>query len=86
MASGDPGVRDQLAVDRTRLANERTLLAYERTSLGSAAAGLALIHVFSATADHAIGWVLVAIGVILAPIGVYRYARVASRLRDRPSS
>lgn len=82
MGSGDAPVRDRLATQRTRLANERTLLAYERTALGLGAAGVTMIHVFSATADHAIGWGLVAIGVILAPIGVYRYPRVAALLRD----
>ena len=74
-------VRDRLATERTKLANERTLLAYERTALALGAAGVTLIHVFGAAADHAIGWVLVAIGAILAPIGIYRYLHVASRLR-----
>ena len=81
MASEDPAVRDRLALERTKLANERTLLAYERTALGLCAAGVTLIHIFSATADHTLGWILVGVGVVLAPVGVYRFVRVASHLR-----
>jgi putative membrane protein len=82
MTSGDPAARDRLAVDRTRLANERTLLAYERTALALCAAGVTLIHVFSATADETLGWFLVGVGAILAPFGVFRFVRVSSRLRS----
>ena len=69
--------------ERTKLANERTLLAYERTALGLGAAGVTLIHIFGAATDHAIGWVLLTIGAILAPLGIYRYYRVASQLRGQ---
>ncbi len=74
----DVSVPDRLATERTKFANERTLLAYERTALAFGAAGVALIHVFGAAADHAVGWVLAA---ILPPIGIYRFLHVASRLR-----
>jgi len=43
-----------------------------------------MIHVFGAIADRAIGWGLVAVGVVLAPVGLYRYLRVASDLRAEP--
>ena len=84
MGTDDVPVADRLAAQPTRLANERTLLAYERTALGLGAAGVTMVHIFSATADRAIGWGLVAVGVILAPVGLYRYLRVASHLRDEP--
>ncbi len=82
MSSDETAIRDRLALERTRLANERTLLAYERTALGLGAAGVTMIHIFSATADHAVGWGLVVVGAILAPVGLYRYVRVVRRLRD----
>lgn len=82
MAPEDSVVRDRLAVERTKLANERTLLAYERTALALCAAGVALIHVFSGTGDQALGWFLIGLGAIVAAVGVYRFVRVASRLRS----
>jgi putative membrane protein len=72
--------RDRLAAQRTRLANERTLLSYERLALALGAAGVTMIHVFSADADQTIGWLLVVQGVVLAPFGLYRFIRVRSHL------
>jgi putative membrane protein len=82
MSAEDTGPRDRLAAQRTRLANERTLLAYERTALGLGAAGVTMIHIFSADADLAIGWLLVALGAVLAPLGLYRFIRVRSQLLE----
>jgi len=80
MSAENAGTRNQLAVQRTRLANERTLLAYERTALALGAAGVTMIHIFSADADLVIGWLLVVLAAVLAPLGLYRFIRVRSHL------
>jgi len=87
MSSDDAATTDRLAAQRTRLGNERTLLAYERTALGLGAAGVTMVHVFSAYADRTICWFLVAVGVVLVPLGVYGSLRVRSELsREMGSS
>jgi putative membrane protein len=73
-------LRDQLAVDRTLLANERTLLAYVRTSLALVAAGAGLLQFFDAFGTRIAGWLLIALGAIALPIGVWRYLNVRSDL------
>lgn len=56
-------LRDRFAENRTVLANERTFLAYIRTSLAFFAAGLSFIHFFKTMVVVIIGWVLLPIGV-----------------------
>jgi putative membrane protein len=80
MTAEDAEVQERLAAQRTRLANERTLLAYERTALALAAAGVTMIHIFEADADLVLGWLLVALGAVVGPIGIYRFIRVRSDL------
>lgn len=72
-------LRDRLAVDRTQLANERTLLAYARTSLTIAGAGFGL-HLFE-TGALLVPLSLFGVAAVLLLLGVYRFLRVASRLR-----
>lgn len=71
----DPaGRRDDLALVRTDLANERTLLAYGRTALMVAATGVTLIKFFADTVEiRTIGWSLVAVGILIAIVGVIRF-------------
>lgn len=77
-----PSATDLLALDRTRLANERTLLAYLRTSLGFAAAGATLWRLSpDIAADRAFGAALVAVGVVLLVVGVFRFLTEHARYR-----
>jgi putative membrane protein len=75
-------LRDHLAYDRTVLANERTLLAYVRTAIAVLAAGGALIEVFTEIRYlRVLGWMLLALGVLVLVLGVRRFTAVSRRLR-----
>jgi putative membrane protein len=75
-------LRDVLAIDRTVLANERTVLAYLRTMLALMAAGASLIHFVGATWAWLVGAVLIAAGILLLGVGVWRFQRVNRDLRQ----
>ena len=76
------GVRDKLALERTRLANERTFLAYVRTALSLIAGGAVLLQFFDAyTAVIVSGWSLIVLGGIVLLVGIYRFLHVKSRLK-----
>ena len=79
----DSGIRDRLALQRTWLANERTFLAYFRTALSMLAAGALLFEFFS---DHPtytwFAWLLMAGGLLVLGVGVFRFLHVRKRLRD----
>lgn len=75
-------LRDHLAYDRTVLANERTLLAYVRTAIAVLAAGGALIEIFAEIRHlRILGWILLALGVLVLVLGVWRFTAVSRRLR-----
>lgn len=78
-------LRDHLAADRTILANERTFLAYIRTALTLFIAGLSFVHFHimnSPIADGAIGGLLMFIGAITFFLGLYRYHKTKSLIRE----
>ncbi len=71
-------LRDHLAIDRTMLANESTFLSYIRTALAMSAAGGTLLHFGLEFHTDLIGGVLVAGGMILFVVGVFRYRHTRS--------
>lgn len=78
----DAGLRDKLALERTRLANERTFLAYLRTSLSLLAAGAALLQFFPERPMITVpAWCLVALGGVTLIAGSYRFLQVRSHLK-----
>lgn len=66
-------LRDYLAVDRTVMANEASFLAYIRTALTFAVVAVTFIKFFSATSMHILGWIFVALAVLLVVHGATRY-------------
>jgi putative membrane protein len=77
----DTGLRDQLAVERTRLANERTLLAYVRTALALAAGGAVLLQFFPAYPSLLwLAWLLIAAGGVTLAVGICRFIVVRGQL------
>jgi putative membrane protein len=86
----ESAARDRLAAERSRLANERTSLAYARTALAVVVVAVTLLHVpaltgeplFSAWAYVVLGWVLLAVGLGIAIVGVLRYRQVARRIAE----
>ena len=79
----DLGVDEILAADRTALSNERTLLAYIRTALTFAVSGASAIQFIGGGGIvEAIGYMLVAAGVITGLIGGLRFRSVRARVAD----
>jgi putative membrane protein len=77
----DAGLRDKLALERTRLANERTFLAYLRTALSLLAAGVALLHFFPEDPlMTGAAWGLTIMGGVILLVGIYRFLQVRSHL------
>lgn len=74
------GLRDYLALERTKLANERTLLAYLRTSLYMLLGGIALLELTELRNIRWIGYPALGLSVILFMTGVLRYRVIRSRL------
>lgn len=78
-------LRDHLAADRTILANERTFLAYIRTALTLFVAGLSFVHFHIMNlpiADGLIGGTLMFTGAVTFFIGLYRYQRTKTLIRE----
>ena len=73
-------LRDQLAIDRTVLANERTFLAYIRTGLAFALTGVGIIRFFDVLWGVIVGSCLIALGLLIALVGVWRQRAVSRRL------
>ena len=73
-------LRDYLALERTRLANERTLLAYSRTSLYMLLGGIAFLQMRDFNSIRWIGYLAIALSIILMILGVYRYLQIKYRL------
>jgi putative membrane protein len=79
-AGTDLILRDQLAIDRTVLANERTFLAYARTSLALILTGAACLKFFDSLFSDITGWTLIALGIVVAGIGVWRSVTMARNI------
>ena len=74
-------LRDQLAIDRTVLVNERTFLAYCRMSLSLILSGAGCINFFESIVSDLVGWILVALGLVVSIIGVWRSSIIARNIR-----
>ncbi|KAI0823163.1 hypothetical protein BC628DRAFT_1291313, partial [Trametes gibbosa] len=78
------------SVARDHLASERTFLAYARTSLTIASTGVALVQLFTLSAETAdthsqrfarpLGAVMIALGMFTLGVGVMRYFVVQDAL------
>ena len=76
--------RDNLALVRTDLANERTLLAYGRTALMVAATGATLLKFYpDSPIVQVTCWPLVGLGIVIALVGILRFARLQRRLHPK---
>jgi len=73
-------LRDYLALERTKLANERTLLAYSRTSLYMLLGGIAFLQLREFIRIRWIGYLAIALSIILALVGILRYIQISKRL------
>ena len=90
MESNDPSIsennfnpmilRDHLAVDRTRLANRRTLLAFIRTGLYLILTCLGIWKFGDASWLMWLGWIFLALGVVLIIIGIVSYQKIRHKI------
>jgi inner membrane protein YidH len=77
-------LRDNLALERTHLANERTLLAYIRTVIMVVVSGITLLKFFPDNLGaQTTGWILLPASVVIAVVGVRRFARVREAIVQR---
>jgi putative membrane protein len=77
-------LRDRLALDRTRLANERTLLAYLRTALMLLVAGATAVKFVGETRSVILaGWLFIAMGVLVAAFGTWRFLATRQAINRR---
>lgn len=68
-------------IQRTLLANRRTLLAYEKTSVLFIAAGVVGVLLLGDRRPFAVlSWLVLVCGLIMAIIGVWRYASVRRKV------
>lgn len=74
-------LRDFLALERTRLANERTLFSYIRTSLYLLLGGIALLQIQGFERIEWLGYVSVALSVIILIIGIFRFNHLKYKLK-----
>ncbi|MFW6140540.1 MAG: DUF202 domain-containing protein [Acidobacteriota bacterium] len=77
---GEIILRDYLALERTKLANQRTLLAYLRTSLYMLLGGIAFLQLTDFENIRWIGYMALALSVILISIGIIRFYVIKARL------
>jgi len=79
------GIRDKLAIQRSRLANERTFLAYIRTAIVCFVAGITILKlipdgVFISTTSI----LLLLASLFFIAVGLYTYLKIKRELpRDR---
>jgi putative membrane protein len=83
--TGDAGVRDELAYDRTHLANQRTYAAWMRTGIAVAAGGIAIAHLVPEPSRDSLvalglGGAFVLLGIGIIAYGARQFARVANAL------
>lgn len=74
-------LRDFLALERTRLANERTLFSYLRTSLYLLLGGIALFQLTGFERIKWLGYVSLALSVIILIIGIFRFNNLKYTLK-----
>jgi putative membrane protein len=74
-------LRDHLAMERTKLANERTLLSYLRTSLYLVLGGFAFLGMKDLEQLKNLGYLSLALSVILLIIGVVRFHQLKKHLK-----
>ena len=67
---------DTLAIGRTVLANDRTLLGFIRTALGLLGGGLGLVSYLKHPVIVAVGWLSMALSVVLFIWGIRRYIQI----------
>jgi putative membrane protein len=75
-------LRDYLALERTKLANERTLLSYIRSSLYLLLGGVAIIQLEGLEGIKFIGYISLALTILLVIIGIYRFQKLNNQLRS----
>lgn len=75
-------LRDFLATDRTILANERTFLAYLRTFISFFASGIGFIKFVDEKVIVFLGYILVALSVIILYFGCTRYFKTKKRYEN----
>ncbi len=75
-------LRDYLALQRTKLANERTLLSYLRTSLYLLLGGIAFLQLQGFDNIKWIGYLSLALSILLLVIGVFRFYQLKNRLNS----
>lgn len=75
-------LRDHLAIDRTMLANESTFLSYIRTALAMSVAGGTLLHFGLQFRADIIGAAMLAGGVLIFVVGVFRYRHTRSTIHQ----
>lgn len=76
------GLRDELAIERTKLAEERTCLAYLRTGMSMILGGIFFIGYFTEGPFSAVGYATVALSLVFLAYGFYKH-RKAMALIDR---
>lgn len=74
-------LRDFLALERTRLANERTLFSYIRTSLYLFLGGIALFQITGFERIKWLGYVSLALSIIILIIGIFRFNHLKFKLK-----
>lgn len=67
---------------RTIMSNERTFLAYARTALTLFVAGVTFIRFFGIALLSLVGYVFIALSIVLAIVGAGRYKKTNSHIED----
>ena len=75
-------LRDFLALQRTKLANERTLLSYTKFSLYLAGGGVALIKIDYLHPLRFIGYIALALSVLVLLVGMIRFFQLRRQLKQ----
>jgi len=75
-----PGLRDNLAIERTALANERTMLAYLRSALALGAAGATFIKFFETLPFVVAGFGLLVLSLAILGVGLLRFLSAKRRI------
>lgn len=67
---------------RTVLSNERTFLAYGRTALTLFVAGITFIRFFGIAFLTLVGYLFIALSIVLTAVGALRYKKTKSHIKD----
>ena len=76
---------DQLAIERTKLANERTFLSYFRTFIVLLSSGFAVIKLSLLEDIKVMGYVLMALSLVMVIIGLFRFRHIRKSLEKYSS-